>query len=160
MSRLIRNPFVKFTGYNCFGCSPNNPAGLKLTFQEEGDNIIAIWTPKDHFQGYHNLLHGGIQATLMDEIASWFIYVKMKTAGVTSKLEVKYKKPVYTNRGAIKLTARLISHRHNLVNIAVDLTDNEGKLCATGTVQYFTFSEKLAKKQFYYPNPDEFYFEK
>lgn len=158
MFRKIRNPFRGMSGYNCFGCSPDNPNGLRLSFVDEGEYMTATWMPEDHFQGYNNLLHGGIQSTLMDEIASWFVYVKIKTAGVTSRLEVKYKKPVYTNKGAIRLTARLLAHRRNLVDIEVGLYDHEGQLCATGVVQYFTFSEKISKENYFYPEAEDFYF--
>ncbi len=91
--RKIRNPFTIHKGFNCFGCSPpdNPPIGLQLNFIDHGDFITANWQPQTNYQGYHNLLHGGIQATLLDEIASWFVNVKLKTAGVTSKIEIKYK---------------------------------------------------------------------
>jgi uncharacterized protein (TIGR00369 family) len=157
MFKKIRNPFAGSQGYNCFGCSPDNPVGLRLQFIDEGEYLTATWTPKDHFQGYHNLLHGGIQSTLMDEIASWFIYVKMKTAGLTSRLEVRYKKPVYTNKGSIKLRARMKAQRRNLVDVEVKLYDSDDQLCAYGVVQYFTFSEKVAREQFHYPDNASFY---
>jgi len=155
--KRVRNPFAGSAGYNCFGCSPDNEIGLRLSFIDEGDYLIAEWEPTAHFQGYKNVLHGGIQATLIDEIASWFVYVKMKTAGVTSKLEVRYKKPVYTDKGKIKLRAKLQQQRRNLADIDVELFDNQGQLCATGVAQYFIFSEKIAKEKLYYPEHGEFY---
>ncbi len=158
-NRKISNPFRGSSGYNCFGCSPDNPIGLALRFVEEGDTLTATWKPETNFQGYNNLLHGGIQATLMDEIASWFVYVKMKTAGVTSRLEVRYKHPVYTNRGEITLRAVMKSHRRNLVDIDVELLDAEGKICAEALVQYFTFSEKIAREKFLFPANYERFFE-
>lgn len=27
-------------GYNCFGCAPNNEAGVKMEFYEDGDEVI------------------------------------------------------------------------------------------------------------------------
>ena len=39
------------------------------------------------FAGFHDILHGGIQATMMDEIASWVVLVKLDTSGVTYPLE-------------------------------------------------------------------------
>ncbi len=76
--KKIRNPYVDLKGYNCFGCSPNNIQGLHMHFEEHGEKIISEWTPKMQFQGYKNVLHGGIQATLMDEIASWCVQIKQK----------------------------------------------------------------------------------
>ena len=93
MERKIINPFAGRSGYNCFGCSPDNKLGLQLSFLNEGEYIVARWLPQPQFQGYHNLLHGGIQATLLDEIASWYVYARLHTAGVTSRLAVRYRKP-------------------------------------------------------------------
>lgn len=155
--RKVKNPFTGLPGYNCFGCSPDNPQGLHLHFVDEGEFLTAEWSPQPDFQGYMNVLHGGIQATLMDEIGSWFVYAKMKTAGFTSKLEVKYKKTVYTDKGNLRLRAKLHEQRRNLITIEVELLDSQNQLCATGLVQYFTFSEKVAREQIYYPGPEAFF---
>ncbi len=151
------NPFRGLPGYNCFGCSPDNEFGLQLRFTDEGEYLTAQWEPQQHFQGYNNVLHGGIQSTLMDEIASWYVYAKMQTAGVTSRLEVRYRKTVYTDRGPVRLRARLIQKKRNLVDIAVELFDHEANVCATGVVQYFTFPEKVARERLFYPGPEHFF---
>ena len=155
--RKVKNPFAGLEGYNCFGCSPDNKFGLRLNFVDEGEYLTAKWEPEAQFQGYHNVLHGGIQATLLDEIASWYVYAKMKTAGVTSKMEVRYKKPVYINKGTLRLRARLLQLRRNLADFEVELIDNDGQLCAVGKVQYFIFTEKVAKEKYYYPDYREFF---
>jgi uncharacterized protein (TIGR00369 family) len=155
--RNVLNPFKGLEGYNCFGCSPDNENGLKMKFVDEGEYLTATWSPQGYFQGYQNVLHGGIQSTLMDEIASWYVYAKMGTAGVTSRLDIRYKKPVHVNKGDIRLQAKLIGKNHNLADIAVELFDADGKLCAIGQIQYFTFNEKIAREKFWYPGHDAFY---
>lgn len=39
MKKII-NPWRNHDGYNCFGCSPDNPIGLHLEFYEDGDYIV------------------------------------------------------------------------------------------------------------------------
>ena len=136
--RKIRNPFVGLEGYNCFGCSPGNYEGLQLSFAEEGEELVSKWQPKKHFQGYHNVLHGGIQATLMDEIASWIVYVKVRRSGVTSGMNVRYLKTVYVTDPMLTLRARLIEMRRNLADIEVKLYDSSGNVCAEAMITYFT----------------------
>ncbi len=111
--RKIRNPFVKLPGYNYFGCSPGNPFGLHMTFTEEGDEVVSNWDPEEKFQGYFEILHGGIQAALMDEISSWVVYVKLKTAGFTSKAEVRYHKTIYIDNGPLTIRAHSLGMRRN-----------------------------------------------
>ncbi len=95
MKKII-NPWKDLVkdGYNCFGCAPENPYGLKMEFYEDGDDIVSFWTPADNYQGWLKTLHGGIQAALMDEIAAWVIARKLQTAGMTTNLNIKYRKPV------------------------------------------------------------------
>ena len=85
------NAYSELEGYNCFGCSPTNPCGLKCRFVDEGEYVTCHWMPDENFQGFFHILHGGIQATLMDEIASWVIFSRMKTAGVTANMNIKYR---------------------------------------------------------------------
>lgn len=155
--KKILNPYPKYPGYNCFGCSPRNENGLKMEFTEDGEFVKCSWTPVDFLQGYHNVLHGGIQATLMDEIGSWFVQVKMKTAGVTSNLNIRYLNTVYVNKGTINLQASLIKQRRNLVDVLVELFDFNGKLCAKGEITYFTFPQEIARKKLNYPDFEEFF---
>ncbi len=155
--KKIVNPFKDFEGYNCIGCSPSNPNGLKMSFFEEGDEIVSFWEPDDKFAGYDFILHGGIQATLMDEIASWVVFVKLGTGGFTSRLNVCYKSSVFTNKGKITLRASLREMRKNIAHISVSLFDSDDKLCSEAIAEYFTLPEKIARKKMNYPGIDSFY---
>lgn len=156
--RKITNPYLGLPGYNCFGCSPDNPAGLQMNFYEEGEELVSEWDPRNHHQGYLNVLHGGIQATLMDEIASWVVYVRIKRAGVTSKMDIRYFKPVYVNEGKLMIRASLAGMRRNLAAIKVRIYNTQNELCSEGTVTYFTFSEEVSKTTYHYPTePESFY---
>ncbi|NLE34923.1 MAG: PaaI family thioesterase, partial [Bacteroidales bacterium] len=106
--RKVINPFDANQNM-CFGCGPNNSAGLKLSFEEDDEKLYASWQPEMLFQGYINVLHGGIIATLLDEAAAWCIYVKAGTAGVTSGMRVRYLKPVHISKGQVLVEARLVS---------------------------------------------------
>jgi len=143
--------------YQCIGCSPHNPIGLKLEFWEDGEELYSEWEPQPHFMGWVNILHGGIQATMLDEIASWVVYTKCGTAGVTTSLEVKYKDTVFTNRGKIQLRGRLLSVEKRLAKIKAGLYDSTGKLCTEAEVTYFIFPEKIAREKFRYPGVDAFF---
>lgn len=154
--KTLSNPFASLEGYNCFGCSPQNHNGLKMTFFEQGEEIVSFWEPREGYQGYHTVLHGGIQATLMDEIASWVVYVKLQTAGFTSRADVRYRRPVYINQGPVTLRARCLQMRRNLADIEVRLFDQQNTLCAEATFTYFTYSIEKARERMYYPGPEAF----
>jgi uncharacterized protein (TIGR00369 family) len=155
--KKIRNPFVAKEGYNCFGCSPDNKLGLNLTFSEDGDFIVSKWLPKSQFQGWQNVLHGGIQATLLDEIASWLVFIKLNTSGVTSRMDIKLKKPVYTDQGELILKAKLMEMNRNIAVIETWLYNPAMELCTYGLMHYYTFKEEIAREKLWYPGSDAFY---
>lgn len=155
--RKILNPFTKIDGYNCFGCKPNSSLGLEMQFYEDGEYIISEWEPKIHFQGYKNVLHGGIQTTLMDEIASWLVYIKIKTAGMTMKIETKYKKPVYVNKGKLLIKAKLIKRKKKVAIIDIGLYNSESELCSKSTAHYYLFPKDYAEKELFYPQYNDFF---
>lgn len=157
--RKIKNPYLKVDGYCCFGCSPDNSNGLRMDFYEDGDEIFSEWEPVKHFQGYVNVLHGGIQSTLMDEIACWVVLIKLKTGGVTSGIDIKLKRPVYTNMGKIKLRASLVEVNKRIAKVKVDLFDAADKLCTTGYINYFTFPLEDSIKNLSYPAEYSEFFE-
>ncbi|HPF04204.1 MAG TPA: PaaI family thioesterase [Bacteroidales bacterium] len=155
--REIKNPFDADQNM-CFGCGPKNQAGLKLSFREDDEKLYASWDPLPEYQGYINVLHGGIIATLLDEAGAWCIYLKAGTTGVTSVMTVRYLKPVHISKGKITVEARLLNREKTKALIAASLYDGEGKLCAEADIDYFIYPEAIARKRYYYPGKEAFYF--
>lgn len=148
--KKIVNPWRGMESYHCFGCDPNNASGLRMEFYEEGDEVVSRWKPRPEFQGWIDTLHGGIQATLADEISSWVVFRKYQTSGVTSKLEMRYLKPMHTTDDHITLRARVVKEVRNLVSIAVELYNAEGVLCSKGECVYYLFPKERAREEFHF----------
>ena len=150
--KKIKNPWEHLLseGYNCFGCSKHNPLGLKMDFYEDGDDVVSIWHPDPNYQGWLNTLHGGIQATLMDEIGAWFVSRKMQTSGVTTHLNVRYHKQVPTGLDkSLEIRAHMRERRRNFLTLDVTLSYN-GEVCTSAEVIYFCFPEKKAREEYYF----------
>jgi len=155
--RKLTNPYSRLSEHYCFACSQMNHAGLKLDFFEDGNEIVTYWMPEKQFQGYYNILHGGIQATLMDEIASWVVQVKAKTAGVTAAMQINYRKPVNMDKGKIIVRASLKELHKKIAVVSVKLFNSEEVMCAEGTVKYFLFDKNMAKEKLFYPGSEAFF---
>ena len=162
----IRNPFVGREDYNCFACAPHNPVGLKMRFRSVGNEVIGCWQPTATYQGYSDVLHGGIQATLMDETASWVVFVHARTSGVTMGMEVEFLRPVRADGGEILVRGRLERTEQRVAFIATRLfqagqagqEDAENSTPhARALCRYRLFSERLARKRLFYPGYDEFW---
>ena len=156
--RKLVNPYAKSgrAGYRCFGCSPNNEIGLRLEFWEEGEYVITKWMPRQSLEGFRDVLHGGIQATLLDELASWVVQTRCKTVGVTSSMEITYRRPVMVSAGEITARGRVKEAGTRIAIIETELFGNDGKLCATAVVKYFLFNPEKASEEYFYPGADAF----
>ena len=156
--KKIRNPNAHSgrETYQCFGCSPNNPIGLQLEFWTDGDVTMAKWLPRKSLEGFMDILHGGIQATLLDEIASWAVQTQCKTVGVTSSMEISYRRPVMISTGEITLRATIKEAGTRLAIVETELLGNDGRICASATVKYFLFNAEKATAEYFYPGADAF----
>ncbi len=52
----------------CFGCGTMNHEGLQIKsyWDESGEQAICVWQPEHRYRGWHQVLNGGILATLID----------------------------------------------------------------------------------------------
>ena len=121
-----------------------------MEFYVDGDDIVCQWQPRPEFQGWLNTLHGGIQSVLLDEICGWVVMRKLQTAGVTSKMETRYLRPVATDSGAITLRARIKEQRRNIALIEATLSDHDGRECTHALCTYFTYPPEKARSEFHF----------
>lgn len=156
MKKII-NPWQDKDIFHCIGCSKENPIGLNLEFYDNGDEILAFWTPDKNYEGYVNIVHGGIQSTLHDEIASWVIYTKGETAGVTTELNVKFLKSVFADGGQLKITGRIIEQNRKFIKLKTQLLNTEDELCSEAEVVYRVFPTHVAMEKMHYPGVEAFY---
>ncbi len=154
--KKIKNPYVGLEkdGYNCFACCPSNPIGLRMEFYEDGDDIVSFWKPGEHYQSWVKTLHGGIQATLLDEMGGWVVNRKLQTAGMTIRLNMKYKKPAPVEEGVeYELRARIKEMKRNLAVIDATLS-HEGEICSEAEMIYFCYPKDVAAKDFFFTSCD------
>jgi len=77
----------------CFVCGKRNGDGLQLDFELVGeDGIRTEFTPPKRYQGWKDIVHGGIIATILDEVMVNAAYLR-KIVAVSAKLEIKLRRP-------------------------------------------------------------------
>ena len=148
--KRINNPWTAIPQYNCFGCCPTNPIGTQMRFFEDGEDIISIWKPTQNHQSWMNTLHGGIQATLLDEAAGWLISRKFQTSGMTTNLNIKYKRPIPTTEGTkVEIRAHIREMKRSFALMEASITCN-GELCSTAELTFYCFSQEKAREEFHF----------
>lgn len=149
MKKII-NPWKGLKGYYCFGCSPENPMGVKMEFYEDGDEIVSFWKPKPEYQGWLDTLHGGIQAVLLDEICAWVIVRKLQTTGVTSKMETRYRKSISTNDILLEIRASIQEQKRNIILVKATIYNSAKEICTEAVCTYFTFSKEKSQQEMFF----------
>jgi len=92
----------------CFVCGQENPIGLKTKFRIEKESCTsrAVLTLTENYQGWHDVVHGGILAALLDEACIYACMAKAKQV-VTAELQIRYRKPVPVG-AEVEVTGELI----------------------------------------------------
>jgi acyl-coenzyme A thioesterase PaaI-like protein len=115
----------------CFVCGLENPAGLKLVFYETGpDEVMAAYTPPEHFQGYPGVLHGGIVASLLDEVGGRVVMIgDHNHFMMTAKMETRYRRPTPLGQ-VLTVYGRLVKRRGRLALAHAELRLPDGTVTA------------------------------
>jgi acyl-coenzyme A thioesterase PaaI-like protein len=80
---------------HCFACGPDNPVGLHLApARLDGGVAMAAFDPSPHHVGADDVLHGGLAATVLDEIMVWAAILTHRVLCVTGTMEIRFRRPV------------------------------------------------------------------
>jgi uncharacterized protein (TIGR00369 family) len=120
----------------CFGCSPSNPIGLRLTFRRAGDAVASTHTIRDDFHGAPGIAHGGIVATLLDEVSCAAVHFLRGSYVVTGELSVRYHAPCPVGR-PLTLTARPVAQTHPRYLVVEAEVHDGDVLVARSTGKFF-----------------------
>ena len=79
----------------CFCCGTDNPHGLRLRIEHDTatGRVFAECAMPEHYQGYRHTVHGGLLATLLDELMA---HAALRAAGgraATARMEVAFRRP-------------------------------------------------------------------
>jgi acyl-coenzyme A thioesterase PaaI-like protein len=118
----------------CFACGPANPKGLHLQFRFEGEEYVCDFTPAREYQGWDDILHGGIVATVLDEVMTRILWEKGISA-MTAEMTVRLKKPVPIARPATA-RARVTASRKRVYETEAEIVLEDGTVAATATGKF------------------------
>lgn len=132
--------------HGCFVCGEDNRAGLKLDFYFDSDNRKA-WTefvPDRHFEGYRDILHGGIISSVLDEVMIKAILYENILA-VTSKLTVEFKQPAAIGK-KLRAEGWITGRKGKAFFTEGQLLGNGGRLIAYSRAVYVRAEGELAER--------------
>lgn len=114
---------------NCFGCSSDNTKGLKLRIWYTKKGCVSYHSIPKEYCGFKGLVHGGIIATLLDELAAWTIITHLHRFGLTTEVKVRYIRPVRTEV-EINIEGEIQNQLGDNVEVLTKIRSAEGELLA------------------------------
>lgn len=123
----------------CFACGHKNEHGLRLNITETTEGVEAIIKPPLWTQGYNKIIHGGIIATILDEMAVWAAYKKGYTS-VTAELNIRIKKALHTD-GEYRATSKVTTVKHKLIQAKSEIMDKTHHIMAFADVKLIRIDE-------------------
>ena len=114
----------------CFACGRRNPDGLHLEFESNDDGVATSIVFQKRYQGYRDVVHGGLVSTILDE-AMVTLLNRRGILAVTAELTVRFLAPVPVGE-RVDVSARLTDHRGKLYGVAAAATLEDGTVAATG----------------------------
>lgn len=118
----------------CFACSPRNPIGLKLVFEQDGDTCRTRFTAGPEHQGWSGVVHGGLVATLLDEVMAQWLWVRGITT-MTAEMTTRFSKAVPVGE-CLTIEGNLVSEKGRLAEMAGKIILPDGTVAARATAKF------------------------
>jgi acyl-coenzyme A thioesterase PaaI-like protein len=122
--------------HSCFVCGESNPLGLKLRFETDGRIVQARFHPRPEHMGFKKVVHGGLIATVLDEIMVWACAVQTRQFAFCAELNVRFLNPL-TPGDTVLVTGELAANRKGRIFEAKAAARNsQGQKFAEATGKY------------------------
>lgn len=127
----------------CFVCGDKNPFGLNVTFYLKKDRVVAEYVAEARFQGYKNILHGGILSTLLDEVMIRAPLAR-GVPSLTSEIRVKFKKLVKVG-DRLFLEGWVVEDKGKILVTEGKITNQDHEEVAWGEGKFFKVKKEVEK---------------
>ncbi len=126
----------------CFGCGGANPRGMHLTFEQDDatNRICGNFRLGPEYQGGANFVHGGIIATVLDEVMGKVCRFRNARA-VTAELTIEYLKPVPIDVD-LEIEGKEIEMNGRNIHIAGEIRNQAGQVLARARGRFVVIRQK------------------
>ena len=112
---------------SCFVCGEANPFGLRLRSETDGKLVRATFIPRPEHIGFKGVVHGGLIATVLDEIMVWACAVTTRRFAFCAEMNVRFLNPMPPG-AVVQLTGELTADRKGRIFEAKGTAQDAGEL--------------------------------
>lgn len=119
----------------CFVCGKENEYGLKLDFEFDRENktLSTKFIPEKKFQGFKDIIHGGIIGLVLDEVMGNLAY-KLGHNAVTSELTYRLKIPAKAGE-EIFFSGKILDDTKRVITAEATAKNADGKMIAVAAAK-------------------------
>ncbi len=128
----------------CFACGKENPWGLKLRFEREGNLARAKVVFHENYVGYPGIVHGGIVTTVLDEAMAKALLLQNIIA-FTVEISVRFRKKAEPGR-EYRVEGWVEGRRRNIYSTAARLIEGKTEI-ASARAKFFALSPSKPPEQ-------------
>jgi acyl-coenzyme A thioesterase PaaI-like protein len=148
VTEAVEEPRKAFADHHCFACGTTNPIGLGLQIELGERRAATTWVPGEHVVGWSDRVHGGILATVLDEVMAWAPASEDAWA-VTSSFTVRFRSPASPGE-QLRAQGWVESRRRRIYEIRGEVRSGDRLIAeASGTYLGASPSQKAALKERY-----------
>jgi uncharacterized protein (TIGR00369 family) len=123
-----------FADHHCFACGETNPIGMGLHIELGEGTARTEWLVGDDYVGWSDKAHGGIIATLLDEVMAW-APSSFDSWAVTAELSIRYRSPAAPGE-TLRASGRVAQRRRRIYDVVGEVRGADDRLVATGRGRY------------------------
>jgi uncharacterized protein (TIGR00369 family) len=116
--------------HHCFVCGDQNPNGIHLTFTLQEGKVSSEFVLQKLYQGYKDIVHGGIISTILDE-AMVKAALLQGIPAVTVEIGIRFKNPLMVGEKAI-VEATITKKNKKIIETSAEIRKTGGTLIAAG----------------------------
>ncbi|MGV3755605.1 MAG: PaaI family thioesterase [Verrucomicrobiota bacterium] len=121
---------------SCFVCGSQNPTGMNLRFTVDEAGVHTVFTACAAHVGFSRTIHGGILATVLDEIMAWACIAQGKQLAYAAEMTTRFLNVVRPG-DEVFATAKIVENKRGKLFLAEsELRSKDGTVLVTATGKY------------------------
>jgi uncharacterized protein (TIGR00369 family) len=123
----------------CYGCGARNAKGLRMRFEHLADGSAeCVYSAAEHLAGAPGVIHGGVQATLLDEVMGHAIHIADADPDIdiaTVDFSLRYRRPAPIGT-PLTIRAKLLRAEGRDFFVAGEIVSPAGEVLTTAEARW------------------------
>lgn len=119
----------------CFVCGEENERGMQARSYVVGDHIELPFEAPSEFAGWRTVVHGGLVATVLDEVMTWASIVGSRRPCFAAEITIRMQRPLAPGTRCVAV-GRMTENRKKIFRAEATLASEEGEVFARAEGRY------------------------